>query len=235
MSEDARRWEQRLAFIEGTGRSVIVFEPDPGTLDSFCSALRTAGQVPHGYATIEQAQESTFPHKVEYVFFNTRFGQEEKPHESWSVFAFLAVFSIDVEPDRVQTYYTDDVAIRVPQFLALSRDAMKYNPLWLDLFFALPTSPVVRDQLHRYRSQTWFELLIYASMMFVVAWGIVAVSPTLLLASALLGSIVTAFSLEEIMTGLVRVGDKHDSGSSPDPVAVEASDPARTRSPVGVK
>lgn len=235
MPEDARRWEQRLAFIEGAERSVIVFEPDPGTLDSFCSALRAAGHVPHGYTTIAHAQESTFPHKVEYVFFNTRFGQGEKPQENWSIFAFLAAFSIDVDPDRVQTYYTDDVAIRVPQPLALLRDAMKYNPLWIDLFFALPTSPVVRDQLNRYRSQTWLELLIYASLIFVVAWGVVAASLTLLLASALGGSIVTAFSLEEIVTALVRIGDKHYSGGSPDPVAVEESDPARTRSPAGVR
>lgn len=220
MTNPERKWTGQLQFIVHENQSVMVFEPDVVLRESFENALRAAGHFTHAYATIAEAEASEFPHVIEYVFYNISFGQTEKPQDRWSVYEFLRAFSIDVPADNVQLYYTTDVAT-VAAPVSVVRAAVKYEPGWADMFFALPTSPVVRDQLVRYRQATLLELGLYLSVLFGIGWGVMAAFPLVLVLAVLTGLVLIAYSPEEIATGIANMFDSDYRGGSPTPMAGE--------------
>src|SRR6266852_2592815 len=129
MTETSRRWNSLMEFIKGKTRSVMVFEPSQEDLDSFCEELRLAGHVVHGYSAIAQIEAGELPYIVDYVFFNTSFGQVEKPTESWSVSQFLNAFSIRVDENHILTYYSESIKPEISTAMKTVREALKYDPL----------------------------------------------------------------------------------------------------------
>jgi hypothetical protein len=215
MSDNQPRWNSFVASIPSEAQYVLLLEAIHTDRDELSNALRTSGRTVTAYGRVSELESDSTPSAVDFVIYAIGFGQDERPHEAWSVIELLDAAHISVSPDRIRIIYHEDDFVGQKEPNAIVRDVLRVDSFERDPWSELRSTPVVRERLRFAYQMKIFELGVALTIVFLALWGVFAPSLTCLIAVAICSPFVTAFSVNEV----VRLVHSHVSNkpSQPEP------------------